>query len=174
MQLCQSCTRVVFRGNKIETNCSHKMSWKMEKFHTLEVGVFNVLAASLYRFSSDYISFYVHIDWVLLFFVLVCHLSLLHIKFACNGKLALVWKRRNGVFPVARRLISTRAMVWSSNATNWFDFRVRFMLVQARNPRCLHALASGDECTWPFAYNILRRLAQFNKLYDLIDVASDA
>lgn len=78
----------------------------MEKFHTLEVGVFNVLAASLYRFSSDYISFYVHIDWVLLFFVLVCHLSLLHIKFACNGKLALVWKRRNGVFPVARRLIS--------------------------------------------------------------------
>lgn len=145
----------------------------MEKFHTLEVGVFNVLAASLYRFSSDYISFYVHIDWVLLFFVLVCHLSLLHIKFACNGKLALVWKRRNEVFPVAR-LISARR--WCDRATRRIDSISEFDLCLCKletRDACLLSLC-GDECTRPFAYNILRRLAQSNKLYDLIDVASNA
>lgn len=114
----------------------------MEKFHTLEVGVFNVLAASLYRFSSDYISFYVHIDWVLLFFVLVCHLSLLHIKFACNGKLALVWKRRNGVFQSPAALSALGR--WCDRATRRIDSISEFDL-------CLCKLETRDACTLSLA-----------------------
>lgn len=122
---------------------------KNGKIPYTRVGVFNVLAASLYRFSSDYISFYVHIDWVLLFFVLVCHLSLLHIKFACNGKLALVWKRRCGVFPVARRLISARR--WCDRATRRIDSISEFDL-------CLCKLETRDACTLSSALSHLHTI----------------
>lgn len=56
----------------------------MEKLHIFEVEVPRHRIAS----SDITISFHVHIDWI----SFARHLSLLHIKFACKGKLVLVWK----------------------------------------------------------------------------------